>query len=92
MARPSRGPGAQRKKSSLGLYRISMQRSGLEKIRIVVESSVLLGLFLGFFSFALKLDLSRPLIALFVIYQALFLTVIRLLVLFHFTGKALFFR
>ena len=72
---------------SLGLYRITMQRSGWEKIRILVESSVLLGLFLGFLSFALKLDLSRPLIALFVFYQALLLTAIRLLVQFHFKGK-----
>jgi exopolysaccharide biosynthesis polyprenyl glycosylphosphotransferase len=67
--------------SSLGLYRISIQRSGWEKVRTVLESSVLLWLFLGFLSFALKLDLSRPLIALFIFYQALLLTLVRLLVL-----------
>jgi exopolysaccharide biosynthesis polyprenyl glycosylphosphotransferase len=72
---------------SLGLYRISMRRSGLEKIRIVVEASVLLGLFLGFLSFALKLDLSRSLIALFVTYQALFLSAARLVVALHGTSS-----
>jgi exopolysaccharide biosynthesis polyprenyl glycosylphosphotransferase len=69
--------------STLGLYRISIQRSGWEKIRIILECSVLLWLFLGFLSFALKLDLSRPLIALFIVYQALILTTVRLLVLFQ---------
>ncbi len=69
--------------ASLGLYRISIRRSDLEKLRIVFESSIVLWLFLGFFSFALKLDLSRPLIALFVFYQALLLTASRLLVFFH---------
>jgi exopolysaccharide biosynthesis polyprenyl glycosylphosphotransferase len=73
--------------SSLGLYRISMQRSGWEKVRIVLESSILLWLCLGFLSFALKLDLSRPLIALFVFYQALILTACRLLVLFESRSK-----
>ena len=64
---------------SLGLYRIAIRRSGLEKVRIVIESSIILWLFLGFLSFALKLDLSRPLIALFVLYQAVILAGIRLL-------------
>ena len=68
---------------SLGLYRISIRRSGREKLRIVLESSVLLGLFLGFLSFALKLDLSRPLIAMFVLYQALFLSLARVAVALH---------
>jgi len=57
--------------SSLGLYRFSIRRSGWEKIRIVLESSILLGLFLGFLSFALKLELSRPLIFLFSAFQAI---------------------
>jgi len=77
--------------SSLGLYRISIRRSGWEKVRIAVESSILLWLFLGFLSFALKLDLSRPLTALFVFYQALILIVIRLLMLFQAKRKGLFF-
>src|SRR5438552_4385354 len=47
---------------SLGLYRLSFRPSGWEKIRIALESSVLAGLFLGFLSFALKLNVSRPLI------------------------------
>jgi exopolysaccharide biosynthesis polyprenyl glycosylphosphotransferase len=64
--------------SSLGLYRISIRRSGWEKVRISLESSIILWLFLGFLSFALKLNLSRPLIALFVFYQAVFLAGIRL--------------
>lgn len=59
---------------SLGLYRISIRRSGWEKVRIAFESSIILWLFLGFLSFALKLNLSRPLILLFVFYQAIFLT------------------
>lgn len=66
--------------SSLGLYRISIRRSGWEKVRIVFESSIILWLFLGFLSFALKLDLSRPLIALFVFYQALLLAGIRVFI------------
>jgi exopolysaccharide biosynthesis polyprenyl glycosylphosphotransferase len=69
--------------SSLGLYRISIRRSGWGKIRIALESSIILWLFLGFLSFALKLDLSRPLIALFVFYQAVLLTVSRLVVIFR---------
>jgi exopolysaccharide biosynthesis polyprenyl glycosylphosphotransferase len=72
---------------SLGLYRISMRRSGREKVWKVFDSSIFLGIFLGVLAFALKLDLSRPLIALFVIYQMLILTSIRLLVLFHIKGK-----
>jgi exopolysaccharide biosynthesis polyprenyl glycosylphosphotransferase len=63
---------------TLGLYRISIRKSDREKIKIVLESSILLGLFLGFLSFALKLDLSRPLIALFMSYQALLLSSVRL--------------
>ena len=58
---------------TLGLYRLTIRRSGWEKLGIVVASAFLLGLFLGFLSFALKLDMSRPLIALFVFYQAMFL-------------------
>jgi exopolysaccharide biosynthesis polyprenyl glycosylphosphotransferase len=76
---------------SLGLYRISIRRSGWKKVRIVLESSILLWLFLGFLSFALRLNLSRPLTVLFVFYQALSLTVIRLLVLFQEKRKSLFF-
>jgi exopolysaccharide biosynthesis polyprenyl glycosylphosphotransferase len=75
--------------TSLGLYRITMRRSGWEKIRIVIESSILLWLFLGFLSFALKLDLSRPLIALFGTYQALMLVVARVLVLLHARRKGM---
>ncbi len=62
---------------SLGLYRPSIRRYDWRKVRAVVESSLLLGLFLGFLSFALKLDLSRFLIALFVFYQAVFLLLAR---------------
>ncbi len=62
---------------SLGLYRISFRRSDWEKIRIILESAVLLGLFLGFLSFALKLEISRTLIALFVFYQAALLVLAR---------------
>jgi exopolysaccharide biosynthesis polyprenyl glycosylphosphotransferase len=69
--------------SSLGLYRISIRRSGWGKVRIALESSIILWLFLGFLSFALKLDLSRPLIGLFVFYQAVFLTIPRLFVIFR---------
>jgi exopolysaccharide biosynthesis polyprenyl glycosylphosphotransferase len=76
--------------TSLGLYRITIRRSGWEKVRIVIESSILLWLFLGFLSFALKLDLSRPLIALFGIYQALMLVAARLLVLLHARRKGLY--
>lgn len=65
--------------SSLGLYRVSIRRSGWEKVRIVLESSIILWLFLGFLSFALKLDLSRPLIALFVFYLAVILTGTRMM-------------
>ncbi len=68
---------------SLGLYRLSMRRSDWEKVRIVLESSVLMGLFLGFLSFALKLDLSRPLIALFVAFQSIFLIFSRTVVALH---------
>ncbi len=68
---------------SIGLYRISIRRSDWEKVRIVVESSILLGLFLGFLSFALQLNISRPLIALFVAYQALLLSAARLAVAIH---------
>ncbi len=64
---------------SLGLYKISIRRSDLEKVRIVLESSIILWLFLGFLSFALRLNLSRPLIVFFVFYQAVILTVTRLL-------------
>jgi len=76
---------------SLGLYRITIRRSGWEKVRIILESSLIVWLFLGFLSFALKLDLSRPLIALFVFYQATVLTGIRLLVFLHAKRKGLFF-
>jgi len=62
---------------SLGLYRISIRRSGWEKVRIALESSIIIWFFLGFLSFALKLDLSRPLIALFVFYQAATITFVR---------------
>ncbi|MBM3791195.1 MAG: sugar transferase [Acidobacteria bacterium] len=65
---------------SLGLYKVSMRRSDWTKIRIVLESGVLMGLFLGSLSFALKLDLSRPLIALFVSYQAALLLAARAVV------------
>ncbi len=68
---------------SLGLYRISIRRSGREKVWIALESSIIICLFLAFLSFALKLDLSRPLIALFVCYQAIILTGIRVLMLVH---------
>jgi exopolysaccharide biosynthesis polyprenyl glycosylphosphotransferase len=68
---------------TLGLYRPSIRRSDGEKIRIVAESAILMGLFLGFLSFALKLDLSRPLIALFVAYQSLMLVLARIGVALH---------
>ncbi len=73
---------------ALGLYKISIERSGWEKVRIVLESSILLWLFLGFMSFALKLDLSRPLIAFFVFYQALMLSMTRLLLAVHARRKS----
>ncbi len=69
--------------SSLGLYQISIRRSGWEKVRIVIESSMLLWLFLGFLSFALRLNLSRPLMTLFAFYQGFFLSISRLLMLLH---------
>ncbi|MBP1594728.1 MAG: Undecaprenyl-phosphate galactose phosphotransferase [Acidobacteria bacterium] len=65
---------------SLGLYRLSIRRSDWEKIRVIGASAILLGLFLGFLSFSLKADLSRPLIALFILYQALLLSLARLAV------------
>jgi len=65
---------------SLGLYRITIRRPDWTKVRVILEGSVLVGLFLGFLSFALKLDLSRPLIAIFVAYQSLFLIGARLAV------------
>jgi exopolysaccharide biosynthesis polyprenyl glycosylphosphotransferase len=74
---------------SLGLYRISISRPGWEKVRIVIECSILLWLFLGFLSFVLKLDLSRPLIALFISFQALILCVVRGLVFLHTRRKKL---
>jgi exopolysaccharide biosynthesis polyprenyl glycosylphosphotransferase len=64
---------------SLGLYKISIRRSDLEKIWIVLESAIIVWLFLGFLSFALRLNLSRPLIAVFVIYLWALLTATRLL-------------
>jgi exopolysaccharide biosynthesis polyprenyl glycosylphosphotransferase len=66
--------------SSLGLYRISIRRSSWEKVRIALESSIIVWLFLGFLSFALKLDLSRPLIALFIVYQAAMIIISRVLI------------
>ncbi len=68
---------------ALGLYRLTIKRSGQEKLGIVVASAFLLGLFLGFLSFALKLVMSRPLIALFVFYQAAFLCGARAAVVLH---------
>jgi exopolysaccharide biosynthesis polyprenyl glycosylphosphotransferase len=68
---------------ALGLYRITIRRSGWEKIGAVVAAAFLLGLFLGFLSFALKLVMSRPLIALFVFYQAAFLSGARAVVALH---------
>ncbi len=66
--------------TSLGLYRLTIRRSDWERIWTILESSVLLGLFLGFLSFAMKLDLSRPLTALFVVAQAILLSVPRVFV------------
>jgi exopolysaccharide biosynthesis polyprenyl glycosylphosphotransferase len=76
---------------SLGLYRVSIRRSGWEKVRIVLESSLIVWLFLGSLSFALRLVLSRPLIALFILYQAGLLTLARLLVSLHANRKSLLF-
>ncbi len=67
--------------TSLGLYRLTIRRSGWERIWTILESSVLLGLFLGFLSFAMKLDLSRPLTALFVLVQAILLSLPRAVVM-----------
>ena len=64
---------------SLGLYRISIRRLGWEKVRIIVESSILLWLFLGILSYALKLDISRPLITLFVFYHSGLMLSVRLM-------------
>ncbi len=69
--------------SALGLYRIGWRRCDWAKLRIVFESSVLMGLFLGFLSFALKLVMSRPLIALFVLYQCALLCAARAIVGLH---------
>jgi exopolysaccharide biosynthesis polyprenyl glycosylphosphotransferase len=63
---------------SLGLYRISMRRFGWGKIRIIAECSVLLWIFLAILSYALQLNISRPLVALFVFYQAVLLVLTRL--------------
>jgi exopolysaccharide biosynthesis polyprenyl glycosylphosphotransferase len=73
--------------TSIGLYRLGTRRSGWAKILIILESSVLLGLFLGFLSFAMKLDFSRPLTALFVGIQAVLLSLPRLVV--HLKGRTL---
>jgi exopolysaccharide biosynthesis polyprenyl glycosylphosphotransferase len=67
----------------LGLYRLSIRRSNWEKIRIVLEGSIILAMFLGFTSFAFKLDISRPLIGLFVSFQAIFLILARVSVAIH---------
>jgi exopolysaccharide biosynthesis polyprenyl glycosylphosphotransferase len=64
--------------STLGLYRITLERSTWKNIGIVIESSIIMGLFLGFLSFSLKLDLSRPLFGAFIFYQALFIIIPRL--------------
>jgi exopolysaccharide biosynthesis polyprenyl glycosylphosphotransferase len=73
---------------SLGLYRISMRRSGWEKVRKAFDSSIFLGLFFGILSFALNLNISRPLIALLVIYQMFILVSIRIVVLFYIKRKS----
>lgn len=67
----------------LGLYRFSIRRFDKGKIRMVLESSIIAGLFLGFLSFALKLELSRPLILFFVLYQAALLALSRFVVALH---------
>src|SRR5262245_5000375 len=72
---------------SLGLYRLSMRRSDREKLRIVVESSILLGLFLGFLSFALKLEISRPLIFLFLFFQTILLAAPRIAIALRSSGR-----
>ena len=72
---------------SLGLYRISMRRLGWDKARKIIESSVLLWLFLGILSYALHLNISRPLIAIFVVYQAGMLLSVRLLQALKARGK-----
>ena len=71
---------------TLGLYRIRIRRSDFEKVRVVLESAILTALFLGFVSFAFRLNLSRPLIALFAVYQVLLLLLARLAVSMH--GRA----
>ncbi len=63
---------------SLGLYRISIRKMEWTKVRILIECSILLWLFLGILSYALVLEISRPLISLFVVYQAAMLIFIRL--------------
>jgi FlaA1/EpsC-like NDP-sugar epimerase len=68
---------------SLGLYRLSIRRSDWERIRIILESAVLMGLFLGFLSYAIKLDLSRPLTAFFVVAQACLLSLSRVGITLH---------
>ncbi|MBZ5495127.1 MAG: sugar transferase [Acidobacteriia bacterium] len=75
--------------SILGLYRLSIRRSDWEKIRIIFESAVLMGLFLGFLSYAVKLDLSRPLMALFVFSQICFLTLVRMAITLHYRRRRL---
>jgi exopolysaccharide biosynthesis polyprenyl glycosylphosphotransferase len=69
--------------SSLGLYRLSIRRSDWDKIRIILASAVLLGLFLGFLSFAAKLILSRPLTALIVLFQVVLLSISRFALKLH---------
>jgi exopolysaccharide biosynthesis polyprenyl glycosylphosphotransferase len=70
---------------------VSIRRSGWEKVRIVLESSLIVWLFLGSLSFALQLVLSRPLIGLFIFYQAAFLTLARMLTALHANRKGLLF-
>jgi exopolysaccharide biosynthesis polyprenyl glycosylphosphotransferase len=64
--------------SSLGLYRLSMRRFGWIKIRIIIESSIILYFILGFLSYVLMLNLSRLLMALFIFCQAVALIGIRI--------------
>jgi exopolysaccharide biosynthesis polyprenyl glycosylphosphotransferase len=73
---------------TLGLYRIGIRRSDFEKVRVVLESAILMALFLGFLSFAFQLNLSRPLIALFALYQVLLLLLARLIVAVHSRARA----
>ena len=68
---------------SLGLYKLSIKRFDRQKIRIVIEGAILTGLFLGFLSFALRLNVSRPLIFFFVFYQAALLLLVRIVVTLH---------